>query len=136
MNPANINMADGEKSNAHIAWHRQKLGPYMPTPVIYRGSVYSLQNQGILTCYDLRTGDKKFRKRIPHAGAGFSASPVAADGKVFLLSEDGDVFVVRAADEFEIVATNPMGEVLMASPALSDGTLYIRGEHHLFAVGR
>ncbi len=131
-----ITLNRGEKSNTHIAWHRQKLGPYMPTPVIYQGSVYSLQNQGILTCYDLRTGDKRFRKRIPHGGAGFSASPVAADGKVFLPSEDGDVFVVRAADEFEIIATNPMGEVLMATPALSDGTLYIRGEKHLFAVGR
>jgi len=131
-----ITLNDGEKSSAHIAWHKQKLGPYMPTPLIYRGAVYALQNQGILTSYDLPTGDRLFRKRIPHAGAGFSASPIAADGMVFLPSEDGDVFVVRAASEFEIVATNPMGEVLMATPALSDGTMYIRGEKHLFAVGR
>jgi len=131
-----ITLKEGVDSNAYVAWHKQKLGPYMPTPVIYRGAVYMLQNQGILTSYDLRTGDKVFRKRIPHSGAGFSASPVAADGKIFLPSEDGDVFVVGAADEFEIVAENPMGEVLMATPAISDGTLYIRGQYHLFAVGR
>ncbi|HRC85146.1 MAG TPA: hypothetical protein PK413_06015, partial [Thermoanaerobaculia bacterium] len=74
------------------------------------------------------------RERIPHRGAGFSASPVAADGKLYLSSEDGDVFVVRAGPTFELLATNPMGEALMATPAISEGTLYLRGRSHLFAV--
>jgi len=131
-----ITLPAGQDSSAQIAWHREKLGPYMPTPVIYRGAVYSLQNQGILTSFDLRTGEKIFRKRLHHAGAGFSASPVAADGKLYCAGEDGDVFVVKASKDFEVVSQNPMGEVLMATPAISDGTLYIRGEKSLFAVGK
>jgi len=77
-----ITLADGETSNQSVVWRRHKRGPYMPTPIIYRGLLYTLQNQGFLTCYDLRTGEQQYRKRLPHGGAGFSASPVAADGKL------------------------------------------------------
>jgi hypothetical protein len=67
--------------------------------------------------------------------SGFSASPVAADGKLYLPSEDGDVLVVRAGPRFELIGTNPMGQPLMATPAISDGLLLVRGERDLFAVG-
>ena len=108
----------------------------MPTPLIYRGLVYVLGNPGLLDAYDLATGTDVFRQRIPHQGSGFSASPVAADGRIYLSSEDGDVFVVRAGREFALIATNPMGEPLMATPALADGHIYVRGARHLFAVGK
>jgi outer membrane protein assembly factor BamB len=107
----------------------------MPTPLIYEGRLYVLANNGVLDCYDMATGEEIYRQRLPHAGGGFSASPVAADGKLYLPSEDGDVFVVRSGPQFELLATNPIGERLMASPALSEGTLYLRAERHLFAVG-
>jgi outer membrane protein assembly factor BamB len=108
----------------------------MPTPLIYGDRLYVLNNNGVFDCYDLATGNEVYRERIPHSGGGFSASPVAADGKLYLPSEDGSVFVVKAGPEFEILSRNPIGERIMASPALSDGLLYIRAEHHLFAVGR
>lgn len=129
-----ITLTDDATSNEWVRWSKTKRGPYMPTPVIYDGLLYSCENQGILSCFDVRTGEERYRERIPHAGAGFSASPVAADGKILLAGEDGDVFVVKAGPKFEIVAKNPMGEVLMASPAISEGTLYIRGQNHLFAI--
>ena len=131
-----ITLPEGESSSNAIAWSKTGVGPYMPTPLIYDGRLYSLNNNGVLDCYDLATGKQHYRERVSHAGGGFSASPVAADGKIYLPSEDGDVFVVAAGSEFEQVSQHTVGERLMATPALSHGTLYIRGEHHLFAIGR
>lgn len=119
-----------------LAWYKTARGSYMPTPVIYDGRLYVLSNQGLLDAYDVATGAEVYRQRLNHQGSGFSASPVAADGKLYFASEDGEVFVVRAGPEFAIIATNVMGEPLMATPALAGGTMFIRGQHHLFAVGR
>ena len=69
-----------------------------------------------------------------HSGGGFSASPVASDGKLYLPGEDGEIFVVKAGPEFKRIAINKMGERLMATPAISDGILYVRAENHLFAI--
>jgi outer membrane protein assembly factor BamB len=107
----------------------------MPTPLIHDGRIYVLKNQGILTCWDLNTGAQLYEQRLPGVNSGFSASPVVADGKLYLSSEDGDIFVVRAAPKFEVIATNPMGQPLMATPAITDGLLIVRGERDLFAVG-
>ena len=73
---------------------------------------------------------------MPHRGSGFSASPVAADGKLYLSSEDGEILVVAAGAEFEHIATNPIGEPLMATPALSQGVMYVRAKASLVAIGR
>jgi sugar lactone lactonase YvrE len=77
-----------------------------------------------------------YRQRIPHTGSGFSASPVAADGRIYLSSEDGDIFVVRAGPDFELLGTNRMGELLMATPAFAGDTMFVRGVTHLFAIRR
>jgi hypothetical protein len=81
------------------------------------------------------TGAQVYEQRLSGVTSGFSASPVAADGKLYLSSEDGDVLVVRAGPQFEVIATNPMGQPLMATPAISEGLMLIRGEKDLFAVG-
>ena len=131
-----ITLKKEQTSNEFVAWSKTRRGPYMPTPIIYRGYVYILNNNGKFDCYDLKTGEEIYRKKIPHQGGGFSASPVAADGKMYLPGEDGEIFVVKAGPEFELLATNDMGELLMASPALSEGVMYVRAQHHLFAIGR
>lgn len=131
-----ISVSESSPSNDWVVWSKQGRGPYISTPLIYQNYLYACSTRGILDCYDLRTGNEVYRERIPHRGAGFSASPVAADGKIYLPSEDGDVFVIKAGPEFKLLSTNTMGEPLMATPALSRGTMYIRGQHHLFAVGR
>jgi len=89
----------------------------------------------VFDCYDLQTGAEVYRERLPHQGSGFSASPVAADGRIYLPSEDGEIFVVRAGAKFELLARNPMGELLMATPAISAGRMFVRTQHHLFAIG-
>jgi outer membrane protein assembly factor BamB len=130
-----ITLPEGAKAGGSVVWTRENAGSYMPTPLIYRDHLYVIKNQGILTCYDVRTGELKYEQRLPEVGSGFSASPVAADGKLYLPSEDGDVFVLRAGPQFEVVARNAMGQPLMASPAISEGVLFLRGERDLFAVG-
>jgi outer membrane protein assembly factor BamB len=131
-----ITLKEGDRKNQHVAWSWIQRGSYMPTPIAYDGLVYVLANQGLFDCYDLTTGEEVYRQRLPHAGSGFSASPVAADGRLYLSSEDGDQFVVTAGRTFALERTNPMGEPLMATPAISGGLMFVRGEHHLFAVGR
>ena len=131
-----ITLDANQTSNKFVAWSKQARGSYMPTPLIYQGHLYVLGNAGLLDCYDLKTGAEVYRQRISHRGGGFSASPVASDGKIYLLGEDGDIFVVKAGPKFELLATNPLGELLMATPAVSSGMMFVRAQHHLFAIGR
>lgn len=131
-----LTLRNGETSSQFVAWSKTRRGGYMPTPLIYRGQLYVLNNDGLLGCYDLKTGTEHYQERVPHRSFGFSASPVAADGKIYLAGEDGLVFVLQAGTQLKLLATNPVGEPLMATPALSDGTLYLRGSRHLFAVGK
>ncbi len=131
-----ITLRGGDSSNAHVLWSKTGRGSYMPTPLIHDGVLYVLANQGLLDAYDLRSGEEVYRQRIPHEGSGFSASPVLAGGRLYLSSEDGDIFVIRAGRTFEILGRYPMGEPLMATPALAGNTMYVRGERHLFAIGK
>ncbi len=88
----------------------------------------------MLACFRIQTGEPVYQERINNQSVGFSASPVAADGKLYFASEDGDVYVVKAGPRYELITINPMGEPLMATPAISGGMILIRGQHHLFAV--
>jgi outer membrane protein assembly factor BamB len=90
----------------------------------------------VLDAYELQTGKDIYRQRLPVIGSGYSASPVAADGKIYLSSEDGDIVVISAGPEFAHVSTNSMGDMLMATPALSEGVMYVRSTRMLFAVGK
>lgn len=131
-----ITLPEGKTSNDFVVWNRNQRGSYMPTPLIYQGYLYVANNNGIFDCYELATGKEVYRERIPHQGSGFSGSPVAADGKIYLPSEDGDIFIVKAGPQFAVVGTARVGEPLMATPALSGGMMLIRAQEHLFAVGR
>jgi outer membrane protein assembly factor BamB len=131
-----LTLPEGRDKSDAIVWSRTGRGSYMPTPLAYRGLLYVLSNNGLLDAYDLKTGEEIYRQRLPLVGSGFSASPVAADGKLYLSNEDGEVLVVAAGREFKHLATNSMGELLMATPALSEGVMYVRSAASLFAVGR
>ena len=127
--------ADKDASD-FLAWSKTGRGSYMPTPLIYRGlrvRAGKFWSARRVTSY--RAGREIYRQRLEHQGSGFSASPVAADDRIYLPSEDGDIFVVRSGPEFKLLTTNSMGEPLMATPALADRHLYVRGSKHLFAIG-
>jgi outer membrane protein assembly factor BamB len=131
-----VTLANGKTSSDAIVWSRTGRGPYMPTPLVYKGLVYVLANNGLFDVYNLKTGEEVYRQRLAPVGNGFSASPVAADGKIYLTNEDGDMLVVTAGPEFKQIAANSMGELAMATPALSDGVMYVRTARSLFAIGR
>ena len=131
-----LTLSDGKASSEAVVWSRTGRGSYMPTPLVYNGILYVLANNGLFDAYDLRTGEEVYRQRLPLVGSGFSASPVAADGKIYLSNEDGDILVIAAGPKFAHIATNSMGELLMATPALSDGVMYVRSSASLFAIGR
>ncbi len=129
-----ISLKTGETSNNFVAWSLQRGGTYMPTPVVYGEFLYTCGNSGVLTVYKPKTGERLYQQRIGDKGGAYSASPVAADGKVYFASEDGDVFVVKAGPKYELLAANPMGEVMMATPAISDGMIFVRGQNTLFCI--
>jgi outer membrane protein assembly factor BamB len=130
-----ITLPEGRTSSEAVAWSYTARGSYMPTPLAYNGLLYVLANNGVLDAYDVKTGREIYRQRLSRIGSGFSASPIAADGKIYLSNEDGDMLVVRAGRTFEQIASNSIGELLMATPALSDGVMYVRGMSSLFAIG-
>jgi outer membrane protein assembly factor BamB/protein tyrosine phosphatase (PTP) superfamily phosphohydrolase (DUF442 family) len=131
-----LTLPEGKTSSDTVIWSRTGRGSYMPTPLIYNGILYVLANNGTFDAYNLKTGDEIYRQRLPLVGSGFSASPIASDGKIYLSNEDGEILVVSAGEKFNHIATNSMGELLMATPALSDGVMYVRSAESLFAVGR
>jgi outer membrane protein assembly factor BamB len=120
----------------HVLWRYDKGSAYVPSPILYEGHVYLLTDKGLLTCLDAKTGEVRYEGARPPVTAAFMASPVAADGHLFLMSQDGDTVVVKAGPRYEVVATNPIGEPISVSAAIAGGTLYIRGEKHLFAIAR
>ncbi|MBM3807363.1 MAG: PQQ-like beta-propeller repeat protein [Acidimicrobiia bacterium] len=131
-----LTLAKDATDSAHIAWSKTGRGSYMPTPLAYRGQLYVLANNGVFDAYDITTGKEIYRQRLQLVGSGYSASPVAADGKIYLSNEDGEMVVVEAGATFRQISANAMGEMLMATPALSDGVMYVRGVSTLFAIGR
>ncbi|HEV8486338.1 MAG TPA: PQQ-binding-like beta-propeller repeat protein [Blastocatellia bacterium] len=129
-----ISLKDGKTSNEFVAWSFQQGGAYMPSPLVYGEYLYINNNMGTLICRNAKTGERIYQERIGGKGGSYSASPVAADGKLYLTSEDGEVFVVKAGPRYELLSANPMGEPLMATPAISDGMIFVRGQHNLFAI--
>jgi outer membrane protein assembly factor BamB len=130
-----LTLEKDRSSSTAIAWSYQHGGPYIPTPIAYGPHLYVLANNGVLSVYESSTGKRLYQQRLADRGGAYSASPVAADGRIYFASEDGDVHVVKAGAEYQLLATNPVGGVMMATPAISDGLLLVRTIHHLIAVG-
>lgn len=126
------NLAD---SKDVLIWRYNKGAAYVPSPIAIGDYLYLLSDAGLMTCIDAVTGERKYEGgRVP-VPATFFASPVAFDDKILLTSEDGDSFIVKAGPVHEVLRTNSVGEAVYTSPAIGNGTIYIRGEKHLFAIG-
>ncbi len=129
--------AEGELDPEHeqMAWYSPNRGNYMQTPLVYGEELYCCSDSGILACYDVGSGESHYRERLGSGDAGFTASMIAGDGKLYATSEEGSVHVIAAGTTYEHLATNEMGETCMASPAASAGVLYWRTRGHVVAVG-
>jgi outer membrane protein assembly factor BamB len=129
-----ISLLGEASTNDSIAWSHRRGGPYTPTPLIMGDLMYILANQGVLSVYNAKSGERLYQQRVGNGGS-YSASLVGGDGKVYLSSEDGEINVVKAGPKYELLATNSVGEVVMATPAISDGLLLIRTMQHVIAIG-
>ena len=129
-----ISLKENQTSNEFVAWSYPKGGNYMPTPIVYAGCLYCGSDRGALSCFEPETGKLLYRENLSSAGAALSASPVASDGKIYFTAENGDVYVVQAGPQFKLLGVNKMDETCMATPAISQGTLFFRTQHHLIAV--
>lgn len=125
----------GDVTASHRIWQRLDTGSFVPTPAVFKGRIYLLRDRGQVECIDPASGKTLWSGKLPNQSGGFYASPVVADGKLYAVSEDGMVFVVRLGDPFELISQNDMGEQIIASPVPVAGRILLRGEKHLFCIG-
>jgi outer membrane protein assembly factor BamB len=128
-----ISLKPDEDHSEQIAWSRMRGGPYMATPILYGQYLYTCGNGGMVSCYEAATGKEVYKERL--GGVSYTASPVAADGKLYFTSEQGQVRVVQAGPEFKLLAVNEIGDACLATPAISSGMFFVRSQHFLFALG-
>jgi outer membrane protein assembly factor BamB len=129
-----ISLPKGSESSDAIAWSNMTEGTYIPTPLVYGEYLFTMNNNGIVNAYSALTGQRAFRGRIGEGGA-FSASPIAADGRLYVASEDGEVYVVTAGPGLTQISKNDMKEIIMATPAISDGVIVVRTLEHVYGIG-
>lgn len=124
----------GDLTNSpDVVWQYDKGTAYVPSPILYKDYLYLLTDSGALTCLEAATGKVVFQARLPVA-TKFTASPVAFDGKLLIVSEDGDSFILKAGPTPEVLNANPLGEAVYASPAIVRGNILIRGTDNLYCI--
>ena len=127
----------GDVTRSHLAWTSPRGSPFVPSPILYGEHLYMVNDmQSIVTSFEATSGKVMWQNRLGVSRReGFSASPVAVDGKVFFTNDEGETFVLKAGPTFELLRTNRIGEGTLATPALVEGKWYIRTERNLFAIG-
>jgi outer membrane protein assembly factor BamB len=124
---------DGARLNDFVAWLQPKAGTYLPTELAYDGGLYVLSHTGILTRFDAKTGVQSYKARIGEGG-DFTSSPWGYNGEIFCMNEEGRTFAIRAGDKYELLASNDLGEMALATPALIGDRLILRTENHLYSI--
>ena len=128
--------AEGDLTNTDaIVWQNQRGNSYTPSPVLHEGKLYVLTDSGQLSVFEAKTGKAFYQQtRLPKP-YNFKASPVGANGKLYLSSEEGDVIVVKMGETFEVLATNTLpDETFIATPAIMNGEIYLRGKNTLYCI--
>lgn len=125
----------GDVTDTHVVWKHTRGLPYCPSPLYYRGRVFFIKNGGLATCLDAQTGKVFYQEERVGALGDYYSSPVAAAGKICVVSQPGTAVIFRASDTLEVLARNTLGEPVIATPAVVEGILYVRTREHLFAFG-
>jgi outer membrane protein assembly factor BamB len=123
----------GDVAKTHVDWRQAKGIPYLTSPLLYRGVLYSVRDGGILTAYEAETGKVLKEARLDGALGDYYASPVAGDGKLYFVSREGKLRVVRAGPQWELAASGDLDEAVIATPAISGGRIFIRTEKSLYS---
>lgn len=127
-------MDDDYSASPHIAWYQPKASPYNTSQIVVGEYLYTVYDQGFITCHNARTGDEVYAKHRFPKGSTFTASPWSYNGKIFCLSEEGDTHVLNAGPEFQLLATNALDELCMACPAVANNKLLIRTASKLYCL--
>ena len=131
-----ITVKFGEEESRYFAWYHPKVGSYNPSALVYGDYYYTLIDGGFLTCHDAKTGAEVYGRQRIEPGATFTASPWAYNGKIFLLSEDGNTYVIQAGPAYRLLGKNVIDEMTLASPAIAGGRVLIRTAANLYAFER
>ena len=123
----------GKETKPTLAWQNKRDFPYVPCLLLQDDFVYSVTDSGIAGCHELKTGKEVWRERLD---CSVTASPILIDGKVYAVSDGGDVYVFEAAPSFKLLGKSSIAESVSASPAVADNRLFIRGDKHLFCIGK
>lgn len=123
----------GNVTDTHIAWRETRGASYVPSPIAVGGYFLVVADNGIASCFEQTSGKRLWMERI---GTRFSSSPIATEGLAYFTDDDGVTKVIEPGPELKIVAENHLGEKMFASPAVSGGRIYLRGEKHLYAIGK
>lgn len=130
-----ITLKDGETSNSHVQWSIPRGGSYLHTLLLYRNRLYNIEWNGLLVCYDPFTGSELWRTKLGKT-QNFAASPVASDGKIYIVAEDGTVFILKDGISFEQIAEVQIGDVSLVAPAITDGMIFFRSQKYLYGIGK
>jgi outer membrane protein assembly factor BamB len=122
----------GDVTNTHIAWSMTRGAPYTPSPLLVGDELYIINDLGIATCVDARTGKLHWQQRV---GGNHSASPIFADGRIYFLSEEGVATVIAPGKTFQKLAVNELDGATLASMAVAHGSIFIRSLTHLYRIG-
>jgi outer membrane protein assembly factor BamB len=123
-----------DRMDPSVAWFHERGGAYLQTMLVYRDLLYNMRWNGNLTCIEAASGEELYRETV--SPESFIASPVAADGKIYLITEQGEVHIVQAGGEYRLLEVIPLGEVTLSTPAISDGLIVFRTTGHLIGVGK
>ena len=126
---------ESDEDAAPLAWYLTRGGAYMPTPLLYRGLLYMVHHNGRMAAHDARDGAQVYQARFT-AGGTMTSSPVVANGRIYQGSEEGTLYVLAAGAEYKELAVHEFGEPLMATPAISEGLLFVRTPSRLLALGQ
>lgn len=129
-----ISLPRDQSANEFVSWFQPRFSAYTGSPLVYRNRVYSINDNGIMQVADAETGKEIYKARVGGGGLTFSASPLASNGRIYATSEDGDVVVFEAADEYRELAKNSLGEMSLATPAVGANALYVRTATRLYKL--
>lgn len=131
-----ITLPPNATSSDWVMWQHKRDGTYMQTPLVWGDYVYACKDNGILSCYELQTGKLLYRERLGTGAAGFTASPVAVDGKLYFTNELGETLVIAAGPTYQLLATNSLAEVCLATPAITNGMMIVRTTNYVWGIGQ
>ena len=121
-------------TDSHVAWKYDRGAPYIPSPLVVGDYLYAVRNGGVATCLNAKTGEVAWQQRLP-AGGKYYSSPIYADGKIYMTSEEGKISVLEAGPEYKLLGVNDMEERSMATPVVSNGQIFLRSDHALYSIG-